>query len=297
MAEKRGLGRGLGALIGDGLSRQVESPGDGGITARIPVLSIERSQWQPRRHFDEQAHLELTESIREHGVLQPLLLRKQGDTYALIAGERRLRAAIAAGLEEVPARIMDATDESSLEIALIENLQRRDLDPIEEAEGYDLLIRRFGLTQERVSERVGKPRATVANALRLLSLPQEVRDMVSSGRLSAGHAKVLSGLSIPEEQTLLARRAAREQLSVRQLERILQRGKPKQKTRVASQDVPDSHLNYLSERLHRHFGTAVTLNPCRTLPNGKKEKGSIEISYYSSEELDRILSILGVELD
>jgi ParB family chromosome partitioning protein len=192
---------------------------------------------------------------------------------------------------------MEAQDVDALEIALVENLQRKDLDPIEEAEGYDLLMKRFGLTQERVSERVGKPRATVANALRLLSLPQEVREMVSAGRLSAGHAKLLSGLTIPDEQALLARRAVREQLSVRQLERILQRARRSSRPKLRRQEVPDSHLDYISDRLHRHFGTAIKISPCRTLPNGKKESGAIEIAYYSAQDLDRILALLGVQFD
>ncbi|MBM4148865.1 MAG: ParB/RepB/Spo0J family partition protein [Lentisphaerae bacterium] len=300
MAAKSGLGRGLGVLLNNGApaAQPAQDPAKGKPVRMLQVRDLKPSDWQPRRHFDSESLDELTQSVREHGILQPLLVRQTPEGPRLIAGERRLRAAIAAGLAEVPAIVMEASDATALELALVENLQRRDLDPVEEAEGYDLLMKRFGLTQEQAAERVGKARATVANALRLLELPPEVRDLLGASQISAGHAKLLAGLTIPAEQVLLARRAAREQLSVRQLERIVKRTRAvPTKPRAARHDIPETHLAYLGEQLHRHFATSVRLTPCKTLANGKKQTGCIAIDYHSADELDRILALLGVQID
>jgi ParB family chromosome partitioning protein len=246
--------------------------------------------------FAEEALADLTASVREHGILQPLLVRPAGDGYELIAGERRLRAATAAGLDSVPVVVMEATDIGSLEIALIENLQRENLNPIEEAEGYRELADGFSLTQEEIALRVGKARASVANAMRLLSLPDEVRAMLADGRLSTGHAKALMALEIPQEQLLTARRVVDEGLSVRALEKLIRRtASSPLRPRAAKPDLPAAHIRYLSEKLHSHFGTSIRIQPCKTFANGKKGKGCIEIDFFSNDDLDRVLNLLGLD--
>jgi ParB family chromosome partitioning protein len=295
-AKQSGLGRGLKALIKEppAESAPPETPGTG--IDRVPVARVRKSPWQPRRHFDEASLEDLVHSVRERGVLQPLLVRRVKDEYELIAGERRLRAAQLAEQDEVPVILMDVTDREALELALVENLQREDLNLIEEAEGYRALAEKFDMTQDRIAQRVGKARASVANALRLLALPDELKQMVAEGSLSAGHAKVLLGLEIEEEQKLLARRVVREGLSVRELERIAARAsRPARKPRAARPDIPETHLRELSEKLHQHLGTSVRVQPSRTLANGRKVNGSIEIAYYSNEDLDRLLELLGLD--
>ena len=291
--KKRGLGRGLDALVRDGMN--VAPPPSRGSVLKIPVEKIRRNTYQPRHRFDEEPLKELTDSIRMHGILQPLLVRAAGEGFELIAGERRLRAAGEAGLTEVPALVMEAPDVLSLELALVENLQRENLNVLDEADGYQTLADKFNLTQEQIAERVGKSRAAVANTVRLLALPDEVKALIADSRLSAGHAKALSGLDIAEEQTLLARRALRDNLSVRNLEKLVQRAKrAPRKPRVARGDIPDTHLRALSDKLHAFFGTSVRLTPCRTYANGKKGKGCLEIDFYSSDDLNRILDVLGL---
>lgn len=298
MATKRGLGRGLGALINDGIKMDVPEGEHAGIR-RIPIANIRRNSLQPRQTFDEDALGELTASIVERGVLQPLLVRKaDADQYELIAGERRLRAATQAGLDDVPVIVMEAADHDALELALIENLQRQDLNALEEAEGYRVLADKYDLTQEQIASKVAKSRSSVANALRLLDLPAEIRTLVADGKLSAGHAKVLSGLEIPDEQIVFAKRTVRENLSVRNLEKLIERHTlPPRKPRASHNDMPSSHLAYLSDRLHAHFGTSVHLSSCRTYANGKKGKGTLAIDFYSNEDLTRILELLGIETE
>lgn len=296
MATKRGLGRGLDALINDGIERNGPETGVSGVRT-IPIANIRKNTLQPRHAFDEEALKDLAASIVERGVLQPLLVRPAGaDGYELIAGERRLRAATEAGLLDVPAIVMEAGDSDALELALIENLQRQDLNILEEADGYRVLAGKYGLTQEQIAVKVGKSRASVANALRLLDLPESVRILVAEQKLLPGHAKVLSGLAIPEEQILYAKRCSAENLSVRNLEDLIEREKrlPK-KPRASHNDIPSGHLAYLSDRLHAHFGTSVHLSSCRTYANGKKGKGALTIEFYSNDDLSRILEILGVE--
>ena len=236
-----GLGRGLGALIGQHPAPEPAKPaaetvvvaphpaaaapraGDRHVSL-LPVADIRRSPWQPRQTFDEEALKDLTASIRSHGVIQPLICRKAAaGGYELIAGERRLRAAQLAGLSQVPVVLIEAADRDAAEMALIENLQREDLDAIEEAEGYHTLAEKFNLTQQDVADRVGKARASVANSLRLLELPDEVKLLVGAGQLSVGHAKLLLALTDPKEQTLLSRKCVADGLTVRALERLLQR--------------------------------------------------------------------------
>lgn len=296
MASKHGLGRGLSALINETVLPHAATVPAGGAT-KVPISKIVRNPRQPRRNFPPETLEELAASIRSHGMLQPLLVRRKGEGYELIAGERRLRAAGDAGLAEVPVAVVDATDSDSLELALIENLQRDDLNPIEAAEGYRGLANEFKLTQEQIAQRVGKARVSVTNTMRLLDLPEEVQSLIAEGRLSEGHAKVLLGLENPEEQKLVAKRVVKEGLSVRSLENAVANIKRvgHRKRKVGQSDIPAEHMTYLSDILHRHFGTAIRITPCKTLANGKKAKGTIEIEFYSNEDLDRVLHLLGIQ--
>jgi ParB family chromosome partitioning protein len=289
----------LGALIKDAPAAAPETvelpPTSGRGPARIPLHLIKPSAWQPRQNFDEAELAELAQSIREHGVLQPLLLRRSGPFFELIAGERRYRAAQAAGLADVPALVLEASDQSALELALIENLQRTDLNLIEEAEGYRALAEKFGLTQEAIAARVGKARPTIANALRLLELPAPVRQLVAERKLSPGHAKALLGLEHDRDREALALRAVQEDWSVRQLEKVVARMKHGvRRARPRAADIPESHITFITDQLHQKLGTGVRIRPCRTFPNGRKAKGTLEIDFYSADDLDRILVMLGL---
>ncbi|MDD4016608.1 MAG: ParB/RepB/Spo0J family partition protein [Kiritimatiellae bacterium] len=269
----------------------------------LPVAEIARSPWQPRQTFDEAALHELCESIKANGVIQPLICRKNTEgRYELIAGERRLRAAVEAKLSKVPVILVDAEDRRAAEMAIIENIQRQDLNVIEEAEGYRTLAETFNLTQQDVADRVGKARASVANTVRLLELPDEVKQLVGSGLLSTGHAKVLLGLGSATEQTILGRKCVTEDLTVRTLEKIIRRRKTENTAgadlrRTGKPDLPESYVRDLMDRLHKHFGTAVRLSPGMTHANGKRTKGVLEIDFYDNEDLDRVLSVLGIKLD
>ncbi len=312
-----GLGRGLGALIGQHPAPEPAKPaaetvvvaphpaaaapraGDRHVSL-LPVADIRRSPWQPRQTFDEEALKDLTASIRSHGVIQPLICRKAAaGGYELIAGERRLRAAQLAGLSQVPVVLIEAADRDAAEMALIENLQREDLDAIEEAEGYHTLAEKFNLTQQDVADRVGKARASVANSLRLLELPDEVKLLVGAGQLSVGHAKLLLALTDPKEQTLLSRKCVADGLTVRALERLLQRRLQARsgEKRGPQADIPDSHLQHLIDKLHSRLSTPVRLTPSMTHANGKRIKGRIEIDFADNDELDRLLGILGIEVE
>lgn len=306
----KGLGRGLDALIKDGSTAKQQAtkkavpvqaqpaPQGGGGVQEVPAASVVASPWQPRTVFDSASLIELVDSVKVHGILQPLLVREVGSKFELIAGERRLRAAQAALLRKVPVIVVEATDEKALEIALIENLQREDLNPIEEAEGYALLQKKFNLTQEKVAAQVGKARASVANALRLLELSDGIRKYVAEGLLSVGHAKVLLSVDSEKEKDLLAKRAIKEGLSVRALEHIVKKlGMPPKKQRAEKTDIPGDYLQTLSDELHQFFGTSVRITPSKTLTNGRKVKGSLEIDYHDNDELDRLLTIMGYSSD
>jgi len=296
MAEKRmTLGRGLDVLIKDGSTAKTKAmaKSDSGIRS-VPVAKVKASPWQPRSTFATEALSELVESIKLHGILQPLLVRAVGTQFELIAGERRLRAAQAALLKKVPVIVVEATDEKALEIALIENLQREDLNAIEEAEGYALLVKKFNLTQEQVAQQVGKARASVANALRLLELSDSIRNYVAEGLLSVGHAKVLLSLENEKEQELLAKRCIKQGLSVRMLEKIVKKlSQIPKKPRAEKSDLPGDYLHTLSDELHQYFGTSVRITPSKTLTNGRKVKGSLEIDFHDNDELDRLLTLVG----
>ena len=300
MAKQGGLGRGLGALLKEGPAAGKAAPVDPGAGyCDVATADVQPGRFQPRRAFDGEALGELVDSIRERGIMQPLLVRpRTGGGYEVIAGERRLRAARTAKLKTVPVRIIELDDQAALEVALIENLQREDLNPVEEAEGYQRLAADFRLTQAQIAERVGRARATVANAIRLLDLPDEVRDAVATDRLSAGHAKVL--LQVDDETVCeqWARQCIDERWSVRELERRVKRRRSAgTRRRPPASDIPDEHLQRLVHALHHELGTAVRVRPCRTHANGKKERGRIEIDFFSNDELDRLLALLGVADD
>jgi len=296
MALKHGLGRGLSALIKDTpAAAPTVAATPSGAPLLIEAITIRPNPFQPRRTFVREAMDELVASVREHGVLEPLLVRKVEDGYELIAGERRWRAAQEAGLKQVPVVVRDATDLQALEIGLIENLQRADLNVIEEAEGYQALAQTFKLTQDEIAQKVSKARASVANALRLLSLPKEVKKFLSEGLISAGHAKVLLSLATEPEQCRMAERIIKEGVSVRELERLVEHSrKTPRKKGVEKEAIPASHLVYLTDKLHQHFGTSVQVHPCRTTSNGRKVKGYIQLDIYTNDDLDRILELCGL---
>lgn len=296
-AKQKGLGRGLDSLISSNTKFYDQSSENlQNNVSEIVISEIVPSPWQPRKIFDEEALNDLVLSIKEHGVLQPLVVRKTNDKYELVAGERRWRAAQLASLKKVPIVLIEVDDKKALEIALVENLQREDLNPIEEAKGYALLKETFNLTQEQVSERVGKGRTTITNALRLLDLSDFIQEKVSLNILSVGHAKVLLKINDLSQQNDIAQNVIRENLSVRALEKIVKRlGLPPKKKRAEKADIPGEYLKSLTENLHKYLGSSVKIIPSRTLTNGKKIKGSVQIDYYDNEELDRMLQIIGYE--
>lgn len=281
MFAERGLGRGLGALLGDAALQSQEG---GSVT--LPISQVEPGLKQPRKRFEEESLSDLADSIREHGILQPLTVRRLASGYyQIIAGERRWRAAKQAGLTEVPALIIEADDRKVMELGLIENLQREDLNPVEEAAGYKALIEEYGLTQEDVAARMGKSRPVVTNAMRLLSLPDKVRYLLEEGKLSAGHARAILAAPGAEAQTRLAVRVVSDGLSVRQTEQLAKRPaapeQPPQKDREHGIYLAD-----LEKRLSSRFGRKVNIIP------GKK-KGKIELEYYTPDDLESLLGLLG----
>ena len=252
---------------------------------QIGIEKIEPNPNQPRQIFDKEPLQELADSIKEKGIIQPLLVRKRGDGFEIIAGERRWRAAQIAGLKEVPAIIRDSEDQETLELALIENIQRQNLNPVEEAEAYDYLIRKYNLTQADLAQKVGKDRATVANLLRVLQLQPGVRQMVSSGELSLGLAKVLMSVTDQAVQAQLAKRAKDESLSVRALEKLVARMKEPAPTVVPIDEKRAHAARVLGEELQKLIGSKVELD----YDNGK---GRIQIHFYSDQELNQIVDTL-----
>ena len=313
---KPALGRGLGALLG-GTSPSAKpvlpstaypATTIATVTAAPPVDDRERVQrvpmdrvqpcpFQPRKDFTQESLRELADSIREQGIIQPLIVRKKGEHFELLAGERRWRAAQLASLTEVPVILREADDREVLELALIENLQRENLNPIEEALGYSELISTYQMRQEDVAVKVGKSRTVVANALRLLKLPADLQTYVRDSRLSVGHAKVILGLSIPAEQQLAAERIIKEGLNVRQTEELVTRlQQPAVEVTAHTRNgaaVPvmrDVHVTNLENKLRERLGTKVQLRY-------RAGKGALDIRFYSDNELERIMQILGVSVD
>ncbi|MDI9451515.1 MAG: ParB/RepB/Spo0J family partition protein [Limnochordia bacterium] len=272
---RQALGKGLRSLIpqSDTLNRNLVS--------QIEVDKITANPFQPRKHFDQEKLEELAESIKNHGVLEPIIVRRAGGEYQIVIGERRWRACQLAGLATVPAVVKELSDREMTEMALIENLQREDLNAIEEAEGYQILIDEFSLTQEEVARSVGRKRSSVANALRLLSLEPQIKQMVAEGRLSRGHAKVLLSVNPGKQRMSLAQKVVEEDLSVRQLEKLIQQ-KPKPGKDKACRDP---EVQMVQDELQRLLGTKVRLTY-------KRGKGKIEIEYYSDDELERIIELL-----
>lgn len=281
---KKVLGRGLEALISQELLESVAE------TERVKELNIEKidpNPRQPRERFDESALLQLAESIKRHGLLQPVVVRRSGDRYSLVLGERRLRAARMAGKSTIPAIVRDVGDADSLKQALMENLQREDLNPLEEARGYELLRSEFGLSTKEIADMVGKDRSTVSNSLRLLSLPQEIKNYILEGRLTAGHARALLAIENEQARIELARRILSENLSVRAIER---EAFPKRRAKGGKiRAAVDPQLHAIEEALELHLGTRVKLS-------ARGEGGTIGIEYYSQEDLERILEKLGIKI-
>ena len=283
MTKPKGLGRGLGALMGD---VSLQSQEGGSVT--LPLAQIQPGLDQPRKRFDQDSLAELADSIREHGILQPLTVRRlSSGYYQIIAGERRWRAAKEAGLTTVPALIIEADDRKVMELALIENLQREDLNPVEEALGYETLIREYGLTQDGVARRMGKSRPAVANALRLLTLPPKARALLEEGNLSAGHARAV--LAAPEKlRDTLAEQIVREGLSVRQAEQLAKKlaAKKPPKVRPAADPQAALYLRDAEKSLSGRLGRRVRILPGR-------KKGRVELEYYNEEDLEALLALLG----
>ncbi|MBI4844781.1 MAG: ParB/RepB/Spo0J family partition protein [Nitrospirae bacterium] len=270
--------------LGKGLSALIPEQKKGGDILEIDIGSIAPNDYQPRRFFDDRALDELAASIKEKGVIQPVIVRRVTEgSYQLIAGERRWRAAAKAGLVKIPVVIKEAAPEDTLEIALIENIQREDLNPLETADAFQRLIRDFNLTHEDVSKKVGKDRATVTNYLRILKLPADVKRWIAEGSLSMGHAKALLQIDDPAAQTAAAKKIIQNGLSVREAEAL---GRKTSKTRPRPKPGRDPQIASLEEKLIQSLGTKV-----RLIHKGKK-RGKIEIEYYSLEELDRLLEIL-----
>jgi ParB family chromosome partitioning protein len=302
---KTGLGRGLSSLLGARPSADKkttsrkkpanpqshetsESPNE------VPVGEILPGAMQPRNGMNDHSLGELAESIRENGIMQPLVVRPREGGYELIAGERRWRASQIAGLTKVPIVVRDVNDRTALELALVENLQRENLDPIEEAKGYAQLMDQFDLTQEEVATKVGKNRVTVANVLRLIKLPPEVQAHVRDGRLSSGHAKAILGLKSGKDQIALAKRVIKKELNVRQTEEwvtAFDQASPSKTKRIpTSKTIANAHILDLEDRLRDRLGTKVALRY-------NKGKGSLDIKFFNDEDLQRILEALGILTD
>ena len=305
---KPALGRGLGALL-NGAAQKTAAPvppaapapapsapaGDAVLT--VPLSRVQPSPLQPRKDFSAESLQELAASIKEQGIVQPLIVRERNGRLELIAGERRWRAAQLAGLAAVPVIVREADDAVALELALIENLQRENLNPLEEALGYRQLIQQFQLSQEQAATKVGKSRVAVANALRLLNLPPDVQTWVRDGRLSVGHAKVILGLTSGDQQTLAAQRVLKDGLTVRQTEELASHWLNRSTTAPAAGKSPsqslqtrDAHVVAIENKLRERLGTKVALRY-------RQGKGALEIRFFSDDELERVLEIVGVKVD
>lgn len=306
---KPALGRGLGALLG-GTPPASKTPSAAPVPGpapeaslavdardrvqRVAIKQVQPCSFQPRKDFSEESLRELADSIKEQGIVQPLIVRKKGDGFELIAGERRWRAAQIAGLSEIPIIVREADDRSVLELALIENLQRENLNPIEEALGYSQLIEQFQLKQEEAAAKVGKSRAVVANALRLLKLAPEIQTLIREGQLSVGHAKVILGLPTATEQKIACDCVLKKSLNVRQTEELVAQMQSAQtatsKAPASTPPLRDANVADLENKLRERFGTKVQLRY-------RQGKGSLDIRFFSDDDLERVLKIIGVSVD
>ncbi|MCI7804067.1 MAG: ParB/RepB/Spo0J family partition protein [Oscillospiraceae bacterium] len=272
MAAKGGLGSGLGALFDDNTT-------DTAASQTLRISEIEPNRSQPRKNFDDETISALADSIKQHGILQPLLVRPYGSGYQIVAGERRWRAARMLGMSEVPVQIKELTDSEAMQIALIENLQRENLNPIEEAQGYYELTENFGMTQEEISKTVGRSRSAIANAMRLLSLPEEVRTMLEDGELSVGHAKALLSFDNDYDMIVAARKACGGKMTVRALEKMAQNaGKPEKEV---SNERIDSYFKEMEIGLHEALGRKVKVEY-------GKNKGALILEFYDKEDLSEL---------
>ncbi len=282
MNKKFGLGKGLGALI-----REEETTEENSSVLKISMNLIKANKDQPRKSFDPEKISELAQSIKEHGVIQPIILNKEEDTYVVIAGERRFRAAKSIGLKEIPAIIMNIDDKEVLEISLIENIQREDLNPIEEAIAYKKLLIDFNLTQEEISKKVSKSRTAITNCMRLLNLDERVQDYLIDGVISEGHGRAILGLNDKETQYEIAQMVIDDSLNVRQTEKLVKNVENEKKERVIEKQN-DIYYKDIMNKLENRFGTKVFIN------SKNKNKGKIEIEYYSEEDFERILEVFNI---
>jgi ParB family transcriptional regulator, chromosome partitioning protein len=278
--EKKALGKGLEALLPDHALKKIAAALSGEVQ-ELPLHTIQPNRYQPRTDFGETELSQLAESIKQNGIIQPVLVRRKGDGfYELIAGERRLRAAKLAGLMTIPAIVRNSSDEQTMELALVENLQRQDLNPMEAARAYHRLLNEFGFTQETVAQHLGKERSSIANFVRLINLPSEIQSLVESGALSTGHAKVLLALNQQEAQLKLARQIVENQLTVRQVEKMVATMFKRSRTTSRIKPYPD-----LEEKLQKRFGTKVSIV-------NEQNGGKIVLHYFAPVELDRLVEML-----
>jgi len=284
---RKALGKGINALIPD-FEMGVPGSDEKGLahSAELLIDEISPNRFQPRKYFDDDKLEELVESIRENGVLQPVVVQKAETGYELIVGERRWRASKKAGLKKIPAMIREVSDDQALELAIIENIHRQDLNPIEEAEAYARLADEFALTQEMIAKKVGKSRATVANILRLLKLPRNIKEDVISGKLSMGHARALLGLDNTGQMQVLCKEIFKQDLTVRQTESRVNKLKQPAPIKLASTIKKNIFIRDLEKELERRLGTKVEINPM-------KKGGKLVVTYYSDDDLDRIQDLIG----
>ncbi len=273
---RRGLGKGLGALI------ESVDINDSGVT-EVKLNDIEPNTGQPRKYFDDEKLAQLAESIKQHGVVQPLIVSRSGSAYKIVAGERRWRAARLAGLQTVPVIVRDFSDRKIMEVALIENIQREDLNPIEEAEAYNKLIEEYKMTQEEISATVGKSRSAVANSIRLLNLQEKIKELIISGEISSGHARALLSIEDQAIQMKAVEEIIKKGLSVRDTEALVKKLTTKKAKKQPKED--NVEIKALEDRLREIFGTKVQIM-------NNKKKGKILIEYYSTDELDRIITMI-----
>lgn len=281
MNKKSALGKGLGALI----PNEIQS-NDNNKPSLISLNLIKSNDEQPRKNFDDEKIAELAQSIKEHGIIQPIILNKKDEYYVIVAGERRWRAAKLLGLKEVPSVVMDLTDKDILEISLIENIQRQDLNPIEEALAYKKLLSDFNLTQEELSKRIGKSRVAISNIIRLIALCDTVKQYLIDEVISEGHGRALLAITDPKLQSEIAQRVIDEKLSVRELEKLIKHLNNNKEEKSVKREA-NPYYKDVTERLQNYFGTKVNIS-------NKNNKGKIEIEYYSEEDLQRILEIINL---
>ncbi|SOC08115.1 chromosome segregation DNA-binding protein [Ureibacillus xyleni] len=284
----RGLGKGIGALFPTETLETLETVQNDDAIEKIALQKLVVNPFQPRKTFDDEKIEELAQSIKEHGIIQPIVVRKKGKKYEIVVGERRYRAAKLANLEEIPAIIREMTEEQMMEVAILENLQREDLTPIEEAEAYQSLIEKLNFTQEELAKRLGKSRPYITNHMRLLQLPEDVRELVNNGTLTMGHGRTLLGLKNKRRIPEVAAKVVKHALNVRQLEALIKQLNEEVPRETEKPVKKDIFVQATETQLREYFGTNVQIKKA-------KNKGKIEIEFYSEDDLERILEILQVE--